>query len=172
MCSRRSRFSVTVMRPYARLRLSARPATPRRRRRRRPEVGSGTAAPSACADGTGQRRANAKTGGHAGAGACARRTGQGRRVEDAAPYRNESRLPMEAAFVFVFKKVAFQRDRYATLRAFALEREAGDAEEEEEAGGRLGDGNGLPLVGCIGGDRLERLVVLGILARRAGNFSI
>ena len=47
---------------------------------------------------------------------------------------------MEAAFVFVFKKVTIQRDRYATLRTLAAKREAGDAEEEEKARGRFGDG--------------------------------
>ena len=46
LCSRRSRFSVTVMQPYARLRLRAKPAIPRRRRR--PEVGSGTETVALC----------------------------------------------------------------------------------------------------------------------------
>ena len=48
----------------------------------------------------------------------------------------------EAAFVFVFKKVTIQRDRYATLRTLAAKREADDAEEEQETRGRFRDGDG------------------------------
>ena len=84
--------------------------------------------------------------------ACARRTGQGRRVEDAAPYQTggEETHPTKTkaasdeggGFVFVFKKVTIQRDRYATLRTFALESQARHANENQEARGRFGDGGG------------------------------